>query len=151
MRGFLTRVVFLAVGLFWVTDVSAQVCSVPTLAYPSVQAAADDGACTEIALAAQELVGSVSVSRSLMLRGHSSDTTTILGQVTVTGAATEVTAQDLSVDGGGCLLVALEIGDGAQVTSGQDVVVANDEGGECPIFSDGFELGATVAWSRTAG
>lgn len=39
MRGFLTGVVFLAVGIFWVTDVSAQVCSVPTLVYPSVQAA----------------------------------------------------------------------------------------------------------------
>jgi hypothetical protein len=47
--------------------------------------------------------------------------------------------------------VALGVDDGAQVTSGQDVVVVNAEGGECPLFTDGFELGATAKWSSTVG
>ena len=72
-----------------VIDASAQVCSVPTLAYPSIQEAVDDAACAEVVLAAQDFAGSVAVSRSLMLRGASSTTTTIFGQVTVTGASTE--------------------------------------------------------------
>jgi hypothetical protein len=149
MRGYSTRILFLALGVCWVADVSAKVCSVPTLAHPSVQAAVDDAACTEIVLAAQEYVGSVGVSRSLLLRGASSATTTILGQVTVTGASTEITLQDLKVDGGGCFTLSLDVSGGAQVTSGPDVVVANAEGGACPIFTDGFELGATVAWAAT--
>jgi hypothetical protein len=111
----------------------------------------DDVACTEIVLGAQEYIGTVAVSRNLILRGASSATTVIFGQVTVTGATTEVTLQDLKVDGGGCATVALDVGDGAQITSGQDVVVVNADGGECPIFTDGFELGASVAWSSTVG
>lgn len=151
MREILTGTLFLAIGVFRVTGVSAQVCSVPTLAYPSIQGAVDDAACAEIELAAQKYVGSVAVSRSLVLRGDSSATTTIVGQVTVTGATTEITLQDIKVDGGGCFTVALDVSDGAQVTSGPDVVVVNANGGECPIFEDGFELGATVAWSSTVG
>jgi hypothetical protein len=151
MRAILTRVLFLAVGVYWMTDVSAQVCPVPTLTHPSVEIAVDDAGCTEIVLGAQEYVGSVGVSRNLVLRGASSATTVILGQVTVTGASTEVTLQNLTVDGGGCVTEALDVSGSAQVTSGQDLVVVNAEGGECPIFEDGFELGASVAWSATVG
>jgi hypothetical protein len=149
MSGFLTRIFFLALAVFWVAEASAQVCPVPTLAHASVQAAVDDAACTEIALAAQDYVGSVDVSRSLLLRGASSATTVILGQVAVIGATTEVSLQDIKVDGGGCFTVSLDVSGGAQVTSGPDVVVANAEGGQCPIFIDGFELGVIAAWSAT--
>jgi hypothetical protein len=142
---------FLALAVTHASGVSAKTCSVPTLAYPSIQAAVDDAACTEIELAAQSHVGSVAVSRSLVLRGASSATTTILGQVAITGASAEVTLQDLKVDGGGCVMVALDVRGNAQVTSGQDVVVVNTDGGECPIFVDGFELGAAVAWSSISG
>ena len=124
----------------------------PSLAHPSIQAAVDDAVCTEIVLAAQVFSESVAVSRSLVLRGDSSATTKIAGQVTVTGATTEFTLQDLQVDGGGCFSVALDVGGGAQVTSQQDVVIVNAGGGDCSvIFTDGFESGDTSAWSSTVG
>ena len=140
---------FLVLPAICASMASATECPVPTLAYPSIQAAVDDTSCTEITLAAQDFAESVAVSRSLVLGGDSSASTTIVGQVTVTGATTEVTLQDLKVDGGGCFLVGLDVGGGAQVASQQDVVVVNAAGGQCPIFTDGFELGATVAWSTT--
>ena len=118
---------------------------------PTVQAAVDDAGCTEIVLGAEDFAESATVSRGLTLRGDSSSTTTIVGQVTVSGASVEVTLQDLRVDGGGCFTVALDVGDGAEVPSGQGVVVVNADGGECPIFADGFELGATAKWSSTTG
>ena len=148
-NGLLIGIFFLALAVLLVPNASAKVCTVPTLAYPSIQAAVDDAACTEITLAVQDYAESVAVSRSLVLGGASSATTTIVGQVTVTGATAEVTLQDLKVDGGGCFSVGLDVTGGAQVTSGQDVVVVNAAGGECPIFTDGFELGAAVAWSTT--
>ena len=69
--------------------------------------------------------------------------------MTVTGDTTEVTLQDLKVDGGGCFSVALDVAGGARITSQQDVVVVNAASGECPIFVDGFESGNTSAWSTT--
>lgn len=127
----------------------ADVCSVPSVPHPTIQAAVNDAACTEIVLAAQVFVGSVTVPRSLLLRGDSSTATVIKGQVAVTGGTTEVTLQNLQVDGGGCVLVALDVGGGAQVTSQQDVVVLNAVGGDCPIFLDGFESGNTTEWSAS--
>jgi hypothetical protein len=141
----------LALAVLCASTGFADVCSVPSVAHPSIQAAVDDAACTEVVLAAQVFSESVAVSRSLVLRGDSSATTKIAGQVTVTGDATEVTLQDLQVDGGGCFPVALDVSGGAQVTSQQDVVVTNAAGEECPIFLDGFESGNTSAWSNTVG
>jgi len=117
--------------------------------FTSIQPAVDDAACTEIVLAAQVFPQSVAVTRSLVLRGDSSSTTVIRGQLTVTGGATEISLQNLQVNGGGCFSVALDVGDGAQVTSQQDLVVLNDAGGGCQIFLDGFESGDTTAWSNT--
>jgi len=122
---------------------------VPSQPHPTIQAAVNDAACTEIVFAVQVFAESVAASRSLLMMGDTSTTTVIEGQVTVTGEATEVTLQNLQVDGGGCFSVALEVAGGAQVTSQQDVVVINAAGGECPIFLDGFELGNTLAWSST--
>jgi len=109
----------------------------------------DDAACTEIVLAAQDFAESVAVSRNLEIGGDSSATTTIEGKVAVTGASTEVTLEGLRIEGGGCFPVALDVSGGAQVTRGLDIVVINAAGGECPIFIDGFELGAAAAWSKT--
>lgn len=140
----------LTLAVLCASTVSADVCSVPSVAHASIQAAVDDAACTEIVLAAQVFSESVAVSRSLVLRGDSSATTVIKGRVTVTGDTTEAALQNLQVDGGGCFSVALDVGGGAQVTSQQDVVVINAAGGECPIFLDGFESGNTSAWSSTS-
>lgn len=147
--GFLIGLSSLALVGFCAPAAFASVCPVPTVAHPSIQAAVDDAACTEIGLSAKVFAESVAVVRGLELRGDSSATTIIEGKVTVTGAATEVTLQDLRVEGGGCFPVALDVSGGAQVTRGQDIVVVNAAGGDCPIFTDGFELGATVAWSNS--
>ncbi len=147
--GFLIGLFTLSLGGFCAPTAFADVCPVPAIAHPSIQAAVDDAACTEIVLSAKVFAESVDVARGLELRGDSSATTTIEGKVTVTGASTEVTMQDLRVEGGGCFPVALDVSGGAQVTRGQDIVVVNAPGGGCPIFTDGFELGATVAWSNT--
>jgi hypothetical protein len=147
--GFLIGLFILAVAGFCAPTAFADVCPVPTVAHPSIQAAVDDAACTEIVLAAQVFSQSVAVTRSLVLRGDSSSTTVIRGQVTVTGNATEISLQNLQVNGGGCFSVALDVGDGAQVTSQQDLVVLNDAGGGCQIFLDGFESGDTTLWSKT--
>jgi hypothetical protein len=139
----------LAVSVLCASTAFSAVCSVPSMPHPTIQDAVDDAACTEIVLAAQVFVGTVAISRSFLLRGDSSATTVIKGRVTVTGGTTEVTLQNLQVDGGGCFSVALDVGGGAQVTSQQDVVVLNEVGGECPIFFDGFESGNTTVWSAT--
>jgi hypothetical protein len=127
----------------------ADVCSVPSAAHPTIQAAVDDASCTEIVVVAQATAESVAVTRSLLLRGGSSSTTAIVGQVTVTGASTEVTLHDLRVDGGGCFAVALDVTDGAQVTSEQDIVIVNATEGPCPIFVNGFESGNAFGWSTS--
>ncbi len=143
------RIGCLALAGFIAPTAFADICTVPTVAHPSIQAAVDDAACTEIVLSAKVFAESVAVARGLELRGDSSATTIIEGKVTVSGASTEVTLQDLRVEGGGCFVVALDVSGGAQVTRGQDIVVVNAAGGGCPIFIDGFELGAAVAWSKT--
>ena len=148
-NGLLIGILFLVLAAICASTAPAAECPVPTLAHPSIQAAVDDAACTEIVLGGGDFAESVDVLRSLVLGGDSSATTTIMGQVTIIGASAEVTLQDLKVDGGGCFSVGLDVTGGAQITSGQDVVVVNAAGGECPIFTDGFELGAAVAWSTT--
>ena len=134
--------------VFCASSALADVCTVPSAPHPTIQAAVDDSACTEIVLVAQVIAESVAVSRSLLLRGGSSATTEILGQVTVSGGTTEVTLQDLKLDASGCSSVALDVTDGAQVTTLQDVVVVIATEGSCPIFASGFESGNTLGWSN---
>jgi len=141
----------LALAVLCASTAFADVCLVPSVPHPTIQVAVDDSACTEIVLAAQVFAESVAVSRSLLLRGDSSATSVIEGQVTVTGGTTEVTLQSLQVDGGGFYSVALDVAGGAEVTSQQDVVVTNAAGGEYPIFADGFESGDLAAWSAVIG
>lgn len=141
------RAVCLALAFLCTSTAFADVCTVPSVPHPGIQAAVDDAVCTEIVLAARAFAESVAVSRSMLLRGNSSATTVIMGQVTVTGDTTVLNLQDLQIDGGGCSSSALEVAGGAQVTSQQDVVVTNAAGGGCPMFSDGFESGDLTRWS----
>lgn len=129
----------------------AAVCQVPSGPYPTIQSAVDAPACTEIELAAQTFHESVVIARGLELRGASSPTTVIEGQVTVQGGSTQVALQDLTVDGsapgvGGTSSEALLVEGGAEV-NGLRIVVLNAAEDLLAVFADGFESGDTSAWS----
>ena len=130
----------------------AAVCSVPSGSYPTIQSAVDDASCTEIVLAAQTFEESVVISRDLDMRGVSTTTTVIEGQVTVQGGSTQVVLEDLTVDGsapgvGGTYNEALLVEGGAEV-NGLRIVVLNATEDPSAIFTDGFESGDTSAWSN---
>jgi hypothetical protein len=86
-------------------SVPAQICAVPSGQYPTIQSAIDDAGCSEVELTAQVFVESAVVDRSLTLRGDSSGTHTIEGQVQVTGglAAREAMAIDAGAPSVGSL------------------------------------------------
>lgn len=136
------------------TPAAAVVCSVPSANYPTIQAAVDDVACTEIVVAAGTYVESVEIQRSLSLTGDSPGTTVIEGRVSATGAGVELTLDDLKVDAGassvaGCFPIAVDVGGGAALTS-NNLIAVNADGDACLIFRDGFETGTTGAWSGTS-
>ena len=138
-------VIALVVAATGATAVQAAVCSVPSGSYPTIQSAVDDGDCTEIVLAAQVFYESPVIGRDLILRGVSSTTTIIEGQVEVQGGSCEV--RQLKVDASSATLAghyneALWVHSGAEV-SGSDLVVINAS----VLFADGFESGDTSAWS----
>jgi hypothetical protein len=138
----------------WTSAVTAAICHVPSGSYPAIQDAVDDPSCTEVVIAAGTFVEPVLADRSLIFTGDSSSTTIIEGRVKATGDGTEVELADLAVDAGapsvaGCYPIALIARDGATV-SGSNLVVINDDGDACVIFSDGFESGTTSHWSSTA-
>jgi len=134
--------------------VDAATCTVPSPAHETIQVAVDDIGCTEIELAAQLFIESVSITRGVVLRGQSSGTTIVQGRLTVTGASTSVGLHTLTIDGSalpvrGCFETALDVTGGGRVAADDDVVVINTGGGSCPIFADGFETGNSSRWSRT--
>lgn len=140
----------LGLGLCAAT-VLADVCAVPSAPHPTIQSAVDDLSCTEIVLAAQTYTESVTIARSLELRGASTATSIVEGRVVVEGASIVVAARDLTIDGSapsvaGCFREALVTDGGAQL-SANDVVVINGDGDACLLFRDGFESGNTGAWS----
>ena len=146
----------LAVLALSTTTVGAATCTVPSVSHESIQVAVDDIGCTEIDLAAQIFIESVSITRSVVLRGQSSATTVIQGQLTVTGASIEVDLHTLSIDGSaipvkGCFEVVLDVGSGGAVVADDDVVVINTRADGCPIFGDGLETGDFLRWSRIVG
>ncbi len=146
--------IWLAVLALGTPMVGAVTCSVPSVPHDTIQAAADDPACTQIALGAQLFVESVDFTRSVQVVGDSSATTIIEGRVRVTGASTTVELQSLMVDAsalpaGGCFEFALDVTGGGRVTTDDDVVVVNNKVDECPLFADHFEIGTTSRWSRT--
>ena len=135
------------VGLILIASVSpgrAEVCNVPSASYPSIQSAVNVINCTEIVLASGNHFGAVTIGRTLTVQGAGSDTTTVLGKVTISGSETQATlkglkiavgANDLPHDG---LVV---VGDAEVIPD--DLVIASTD----LIFSDGFEWGNTAAWS----
>ena len=143
----------LAVLVLAVPATEAATCTVPSSSHETIQEAVDDIGCTEIELAPQLFIESLSLTRSLVLRGESSSATTIEGRVVVTGASTSVSLQSLTIDGSalpvkGCFEVVLDVADGGRVAADDDVVVINTRAGDCPIFADGLELGDSSRWSR---
>ena len=127
----------------------AAICNVPT-AYSTVQAAVNDLFCTEVVLAAQAFSESVTVARSLILRGAGSAATTIVGSVRVEGAGTAVDLRELAIDAtamGAIDALAIDL---EAAVAARDVVTRNGDGSVAPLFADGFESGDTSAWSAAA-
>ncbi len=140
-------------ALLCATPCFAAVCSVPSGSYPTVQSAVDDPSCTEIVLAAQTFEQSVTVGRDLTIRGASSATSVVEGQLSVQGGSTQVELEDLTVDASapgvaGTSSEALNVLGGAEL-NGRDIVVLNAAFDPFAIFADGFESGDTSAWSTT--
>src|SRR5437870_3917950 len=54
---------------------AATVCQVPSTAYPTIQSAANDTACTTISVAAAAHTENVTINRSVTIRGDGSETT----------------------------------------------------------------------------
>jgi hypothetical protein len=136
----------------WASVAFAVVCTVPSGAYPTIQAAVDNPLCTEIELAAQIFEESVIISRDLVMGGASTSATVIEGQLTVQGGSTQVALEDLTVDGsaagvGGSFEQALLVEGGAEV-HGRAIAVLNAAHDLLAVFADGFESGDTSAWSN---
>lgn len=137
----------------WTIDAATAVCTVPSSSYPTIQGAVDDAGCTEIVIAAGTYAEWVSIGRSLSVTGASTGTTIVEGRFDVTGAATDLALNNLTIDASapsaaGCFREALDVTGGAGVTSNA-LVVVNGDGDACLIFGDGFESGTTTAWSGT--
>jgi pectin methylesterase-like acyl-CoA thioesterase len=135
------------------TPAAAAVCTVPSGSHPTIQAAVDDLACTEIVIAAGNYVESVEIDRNLEINGVSSTATVIEGRIMAMGGGVELRLGNLKVDAGatssaGCFPVAVDIGDGATLT-GSDLIAINADGDACLLFGDGFESGDTGAWGNT--
>ena len=130
-------------------------CDVPG-DFPTLQAAVDDEACTEVVVAAGLYPETVDIARSLTLRGAGVANSTVEGRLRITGSGAEIALFDLTIDASGpsavgCYPQALLVAGGAEV-SALDVAVLNSQAGQapvCPLFDDGFESGDTSAWSAT--
>lgn len=121
-------------------------CDVPSRSYPSIQSAVNVVTCTDIAVASGKFFGDVTISRTLTLRGTSSDTTTVFGRMTVSGSGTVLTLEGLKIAAGPDTSTqgTLEVVTGAQVIPDDVLIVPTDL-----IFEDGFERGDSTAWSNS--
>lgn len=133
-------------------------CGVPNQR-PTIQAAVDDPICTTIQIQAGTFPEWVRINRNLTLVGAGIDSTTITGDVAISGAGVVVLMTDLAVDtsvpgSAGCF------GDAIRVVGGAETLAVRVRGlnakgpGPCLltlIFADGFETGNTNQWSSTAG
>ena len=139
-------VLICAALLSWPVLAEGETCNVPSASYPFIQYAVNAVTCTEIILASGSFFGGVTIGRTLELQGVSSDSTTVVGKVTVEGSGTKATLKGLKIAVGpgdpppdGLVVV----GDAEVIP--EDLVVGLAE----LIFSDGFERGDTTAWSST--
>jgi hypothetical protein len=124
---------------------AAVVCTVPG-SRPTIQAAVDDGGCTEIVLSAQTYAESVAIPRSLVLHGPAAGGARLAGSLVATGY-TVLALSHLAIESG-CPDPPLLAKAGAKI-EGQAVDVRRSPGLACPgpLFADGFESGNLGAWS----
>jgi nitrous oxidase accessory protein NosD len=126
--------------LFAACSADAAICTVPA-SHASIQSAIDDSNCSEIQMSPGQYDGSLNIARSLALIGSGSNSAVVRGVVSVSGNATQVTAQGFRISGG-CLGSWLIASSGATL-SGLDLVSELLAPTQCPggemIFEDGFE------------
>ncbi|MEO7793281.1 MAG: hypothetical protein ABIV06_00795 [Thermoanaerobaculia bacterium] len=95
----------------------------------------------------------MAIERDLVLHGAGPNSTTIVGQLSISGATSDVTLTGLRLDStgltaGGCTEPALTTSGGARVTSGAGLVVVDQvPAGSCRLFFEGFEGGSRCAWT----
>jgi len=90
-------IVVLVTALLGTPLAAAKRCEVPGL-HPTIQRAVDDSACGEIALGSGVYAESVSIGRSLTLRGDALGETRIEGRFVIDGVGTLVSFADLVVE-----------------------------------------------------
>lgn len=132
----------------------AATCNVPTTSYPTIGAAARNGTCTLVVVAAGSYPEHVEIARDVAIQGAGSSLTFLQGRLWVAGAGNDATITALTVEGSaaavaGCWTEMLAATGGATLTSGSDLRVLNSAipASACRIFIDGFESGGTLAWS----
>ncbi len=121
----------------------AATCSVPSVPHPTLQAAIDDVACTDIVVAAGTYSEAPVIARDLSVQGGGSGSTFIQGQVQVTAGSVSLGGLHISA-----AVDTLRVHSGARVAA-LDLEVVDGAVG-IPLFADGFESGGTGAWSGVA-
>ena len=120
-----------------------ETCEVPSATYPTIEAAMQVINCTEIVLAPDQFFGDLTIDRTLVLRGTSSEETKIVGKIVVQGETTAVELVGLGVAVSPAYFPnqGLVVEGDADVVAEDVVVSATDL-----IFQDGFELGNDFNW-----
>lgn len=140
MKARFSALIFLVAALGGFSEPArAGACTVPGT-HPSIQAAVDDPACSDIELSNQSYFELLDIDRSLSLFGPPAGDATVIGQVNVSGGATMAILNDFRIESG-CANGALRIFGGARMT-GSGMQVAHISGTPCGvelIFEDGFE------------
>lgn len=131
----------------------AALCSVPGT-HADLRCAIADLTCTDITLAAGTFtVDLLPIERDLDLHGAGPGQTTIGGQLSISGATSDVSLANVRLDAtgasvAGCAEAALASSGGARVTSGAGLEVLDPiPTGVCRLFAEGFEGGSRCAWS----
>lgn len=123
---------------------AAAPCSVPSAAYPDIQAAVNDPNCDPITVAAGTFNGDVTISRSVTIRGAGSGSTTIDGLGSDSAVeipdptARTVTLEGLKITGGGGTCAGILAVNAAHVVTLTDVLVSGNTspdvgGGGCML------------------
>ncbi len=120
----------------------AVTCQVPA-DRPSIQAAVNDVACTDIELKGQIYTESINIRRTLNLSGPVGGRAVIQGAASVTGTSVVVVLSDLSIENG-CNVPGLSASASATVETSNLIVQSSarftcDAGETDLIFADGFE------------
>ena len=136
----------IVVAASW-SPLRADLCAVPS-EYPTIGQAVAAPRCTEIAIAAGTFPERVVIDRPLIVQGSGVESTTLAGQLVVTGPAA-VTLTDLLIDTDGCYPAAMLLASGAELEPDRVDVIDSGSQASCALFADGFESGDTSHWSVT--